>query len=136
MYEYGLGVGENQIRAALWIERAAIAGFDRAQYNMGKRYRDGQGVEINKEMSARWFLAAARQGYSKAQSLVGTRFMKGDGLEKDLVEALKWLRLAAQQGEKSAAEIADKLQADMTDEQLAQSERRIATFTPERASVY
>ena len=62
--------------------------------------------------------------------------MKGDGLEKDLVEALKWLRLAAQQGEKSAAEIADKLQADMTDEELAQSERRIATFTPERASVY
>jgi TPR repeat protein len=62
--------------------------------------------------------------------------MKGDGLEKDLVEALKWLRLAAQQGEKSAAEIADKLQVDMTDEQLAQSERRIATFTPERASVY
>jgi len=62
--------------------------------------------------------------------------MKGDGLEKDLVEALKWLRLAAQQGEKSAAEIADKLQADMTDEELAQSERRIATFTPEPASVY
>jgi len=136
MFEYGLGVSQSDIRAALWIERAAIAGFDRAQYNMGKRYRDGNGVDQDLEMAARWFLAAARQGYAKAQNHIGVRYMRGEGVPQDNVEALKWLTLAAEQGHGGATATVEELSAQMTLEERAESQARAEAFIAERANVY
>jgi TPR repeat protein len=81
-------VPKDDRQAFLWIGRASELGFDKAQYNLGKRYRDGQGVGKDLRSAARWFLAADEQGHARAQNHIGIRFARGEGVAKDPIKAL------------------------------------------------
>ena len=109
MYQYGLGVKQDDARAASLFMKSAEQGFVRAQYNLAKAYRDGAGVKRSTDESLRWFLAAAEGGYAKAQYKMATRLAKGQGTEADIVEALKWCLLAARHGNQDAREWLDDL---------------------------
>ena len=116
----------------MWISKAAEQGLDKAQYNLGKMYRDGIGVDKDVVAAARAFLAAAEQGYAKAQNHIGVRLVRGEGIAKDEVQALMWLTLAARQGHASAREnrkaLARKLGTAVRDE----AERRARDWKPRK----
>ena len=99
-----MGLASNRIKkkAVDLIRAAADQGDFRAQYNLGKIYRDAQGVEQSDTVSAQWFETAAEQGYAKAQNHLGVRYARGQGVVKDDVQALKWILLAAEQGHSEA----------------------------------
>ena len=112
------------MRGRLWIEKAALQGFDRAQYNMGKIARDGVAGAVDMKAAAGWFLQAAKQGYAKAQNHIGMRYARGDGVEKNGTEALFWLTLAARQGHWTAKVNKESLAAKLGKDVLQNAERR------------
>ena len=102
----------------------------KAQYNLGKIYRDGIGVEVNQEVSVAWFRKAALQGYAKAQEKIASRLASGVGVKSDVIEALKWSILAIRQGRTTAQKIFDDLRKNMNAKQVAEAEKRARIFRP------
>ena len=111
---------------------AAEKGFDKAQYNLGKRYRDGKGVSRNLELSAKWFLAAAEQGHVRAQNHIGVRLIRGDGIEKNPAKGLMYLILAAKNGHIRAAEHKADLSADISAKDQKTAEEMANSWKPIR----
>jgi TPR repeat protein len=84
---------------ALPLYRAAAErGAARAQYRLGKLYRDGRGTPVDKSAAARWFYRSAMQDYLAAQAALGEMLLAGDGIPKNEAVALAWLRPAAALG--------------------------------------
>jgi hypothetical protein len=80
------------------MRHAAGQGDPKAQYAMGRAYRDGVGVPADTARAASWFVRAAAQGYAPAQRNLGLRHLHGHGVNRNLAEANFWLSLAIQQG--------------------------------------
>ncbi len=107
---------------------AGKAGFDKAQYNLGKMYRDGRGVTADQPQAAKWFRIAAEQGYAKAQNKLAIIYSKGRGVEPDDVEALKWAILADRQGHGEAKENRAALTERLSAEQIAKAKELADMF--------
>jgi TPR repeat protein len=110
--------------------KAAEAGNVKAQYNLGKSYRDGVGVEKNVAEAVKWYRRAAEQGYDKAQDSLGRRYEKGDGVELDLVQSLYWTTLAAHQGLARAKQNRERLEGTMSKQQIDAAAALVANFKP------
>ncbi len=108
-------------------------GFDKAQYNLGKMYRDGRGVAADQSTAAKWFRLAAEQGYAKAQNKLAVIYYKGRGVEEDGVAALTWAILAARQGHREAKENLALLMQRSSAEEIAEAERQADMFRPTEA---
>jgi len=132
MYQYGLGVEQDDERAAQLFLAAAEQDFAKAQYNLGKAYRDGTGVEESDAQSIDWFARAARNGHPRAQNRYGTRLAKGDGVTQDEIEALKWFLLASEAGEPRAKRNRDMLMPRMSEADIAEAEARAARWKAAR----
>jgi len=130
MYMFGLGVEKDINRAAPLILAAGKAGFAKAQYNLGKMFRDGKGVPKNLETAAEWFLASAKQGHVRAQNHIGMRYARGEGIAPDPVQAMIWLTLSAQGGNPAAVENRAALAKTLSAAQIAEAERLAASWTP------
>jgi len=59
IYEKGLGVPSDFLRAAAWYRRAAEAGYARAQINLGQLYDRGLGVPHDPVEALRWYARAS-----------------------------------------------------------------------------
>jgi TPR repeat protein len=70
MYNYGIGVKQNDAEAVRWYTKASEQGLAQAQYNLGILYL------IKKDMPTafKWFTKAADQGYTYAQSALKKYF--------------------------------------------------------------
>ena len=62
-----------------------------------------------------------------AQQNLGEFYAWGRGTERDLVSAYAWLSLAAEQGRRWPARRRDEIAAQLTAEQRAEAEARLAT---------
>jgi uncharacterized protein len=90
---------QSYYQAALdWYSSAAKRGAPRAQYHLGKLYRDGLGTEASPSNAAMWFYRAAMHGYPPAEAALGDLFLHGNGVSTDYETALGWLRPAAAYG--------------------------------------
>jgi TPR repeat protein len=112
--------------------KAAMQGDRRAQYNLGKMYRDGVGFEKNIKTSVTWFRSAAGRGHVRAQSKLGRRYAAGVGVAQNDVMALKWSLLAAQHGDKAAKDTVKILKARMSKAGIDNAARQAANWTPDR----
>ena len=102
MYDNGLGVPENGVRAFAWYRLAAEQGNAMAQNNLGLMYEKGSGVPQDYVQAFVWYRRAAEQGNPMAQSNVGFMYERGVGVLKDYVQAVAWYRKAAEQGNATA----------------------------------
>ena len=93
-----------QLRTALeWLTEAADAGHVRAQYELGRIYRDGRGVEKDALLAAAWLARAAEQDSGPATYALGVLLLTGgEGLAKDVPAAVSWLRRSAEVGNQYA----------------------------------
>lgn len=94
LYNVGMLLVQDNLKAIQWYERAAENEYLPAQYNLGAMYDGGVGsVEQDESKSIRWYLKAAKQGYAKAQFNLAVTYEKKGELKK----AEEWYLKAAEQ---------------------------------------
>ena len=81
---------------------------DKAQNNLGNRYRKGQGVEQDYKQAFFWYKKASLQSNDKAQNNLGNMYRKGQGVERDMNKAVYWIKKAKKQNNHSATKNWDK----------------------------
>ena len=116
IFEKGLGVAPDLLKAERWYRQAAfLAGDPEARFRLGRMLlseigfveRDDRGVV--KEVARpgmvegeRWLTLAAMQGHGGAQFHLGRAYLVGTDLPLDLPTATTWLQAAASQGHPDA----------------------------------
>ncbi len=86
-------------RALEWTRKAAEAGWQKAQTDLGGIYLyGGKGTLPNGKEALKWFTRAAEQGSKEAEFFIGEIYNKGMAGEKDKQAALKHWRIAAEAG--------------------------------------
>ena len=76
------------------LNAAANKGYKKAQYKLGKCYKEGYGVEKDRKKATQLFMKAAQQGYAKAEYEVAKAYLKGKGTATDEKKARLWLKRA------------------------------------------
>jgi TPR repeat protein len=94
MYDQGLGIDHDPIRAMFWIGEAARAGNRGAEYMYGVYWEDGEQLPADMRRAFPWYLASAQQGFGRAQMRVGLGYYFGDGVAQNKPLGLQWLRKA------------------------------------------
>lgn len=109
MYEEGVGVKQDNVKAVKWYRRAAEQGYADAQLNLGNMYVSGRGVKEDNFEAVKWYRQAAEQGNAKAQSMLGVAYLFGEGVQVNKSLAKEWLGKACDNGEKVGCEYYGKL---------------------------
>lgn len=136
LYEAGQGVPKDLDQAVKLYRQAAEQGNADGQYTLAFMYESGRGVRQDHVEAANWFRLAAEQGMALAQYDLGQRYNLGVGVVVDRAEALKWLTLAAAHGQTDAAALRDKLKRELTREQLAEADHRVAAFAAKKPPIH
>ena len=112
------------------VRPCAEQGDARVQFILGMAYRIGDegefgidGVPQDDAEAVRWFRLAAEQGHEFVQQDLGSIHENGRGVPKDYVLAYMWSNLAAAQGNIPAGLRRDRLEEQMTPEQIAEAQR-------------
>lgn len=121
-------------QAAHWYLEAANQDHANAQFALGVMLADGRGVTQDNAKALIWIGKAARLGCSEAQRAMGLRCRRASFKEtpqvalESTLEAYKWFRLASVQGCKGSEAEFECLAISMTQEQVTEGNRRVATF--------
>jgi TPR repeat protein len=135
-FAIGQGVAQDYVLAAQCYTEAAEQGHSRAQLNLATLYEHGQGVTRDQTKARSWLTKAARLGNAEAQYRLGVQqhlSCRTGRLEPAIegrIEALKWVQLSASQGCGGALGACEFVALGMTREEVAESGRRVAAFTP------
>lgn len=84
------------------VQKEAVAGNARAQYDLSVMYYEGEGVPKDVAKTMEWLHKAAAQGFADAQNLLGVAYAHGKGVPKDAAKAVEWFLKAAAQGNANA----------------------------------
>ena len=101
----GRGVLPDDEQAELWFRRAAEAGYDFAQYALGKLLQS----ENRMGEAVSWYKKAADQGNSWAAYRLGKLYLEGKAVPKDVPKAVGYLTFSAEQGNQYAQYTLGKL---------------------------
>jgi hypothetical protein len=77
-----------------WYAKSAAQGFAKAQYQLGKCYKNGEGVAKDVKKAFDYFSRAAKQGNADAQLALGKCYLKGRGTAADKAKAKQWFQKA------------------------------------------
>jgi hypothetical protein len=99
-YEKGLGVAQDEVSAANWLEAAANKGHTGAMFTIGTRYENGISVQKDHAKAYRWYRLCADAGHAPCMGAVAALFLNGWGVPRNLEQAVQWARKgeAAQSG--------------------------------------
>lgn len=93
-YQEGLGVGADQTKAIMHLQRAASAADSNAMYVLGESYASGQGVAKSPEAALTWFERAAgahpKAAYRYAEIILANQERGGIEAKYDPVERLRF----------------------------------------------
>jgi TPR repeat protein len=89
---------EKKAQARLWLARAANAGFDTAQLDMGVWLVNGVGGKPNLEEGFKWMKVAAYRGNVVAQNKLAHLYIDALGTPQDPIEAAKWYVISRRAG--------------------------------------
>ena len=132
LYEYGVGVPRNPVKATKWLEKAGSnkdnggKGDSEAQFRLGSYYQDGMikrpiftrfatFIGIRKEPFNKfyWYKKAAQQGNPSAQYYIGIMYAGWFGgkyyVEIDFKKAKEWLERAGKNGYEGIKEVLEDL---------------------------
>jgi len=98
VFENGLGVAQNDVKAAQWHRKSADQGNVNSLYKLATFSRDGLGVAKSVEKAAKLFRKAADQEHLGGQLCLAIAYAQGCGVAQSDVEAVRWYRKAADQG--------------------------------------
>ena len=135
-YEKGIGITKNEGEALRWYQKLAEKGHTEAEFIAGHMYYAGQGTTENYAEAVKWFRRAADKGYHRAQFNLGTCYSLGQGgVPRDYVEAMKWVILSSELGDEEAVKRRNDFARlyRLTEEQVADAEKRAAQFIPSKS---
>ena len=98
IYSKGLGVGEDDSRAAGWFDIASRHGDMLAAFELAMMYEDGDGVTKDKKRAAALFQQSADAGYMPAKYNLALLYIEGIYVEPNLLKAATLLKEAADSG--------------------------------------
>lgn len=98
MYESGIGVGVDLLKAQHWYIEAGKRNYAPALCSLGTMYAEGEGVEYDPGRAFQLLQAAADQGLADAQCCLGLMYLNGEGTEPDEAMAEEYYMRAAEQG--------------------------------------
>ena len=102
LYAEGLGVPQDDRRAAEWYRLAAARGDSNAMFALAMFALNGRGGPRDRDASTRWFAAAAKLGHSLAAYDLALLYVVGQMFPQDFGRAAEFLRIAAQGGSADA----------------------------------
>ena len=102
LYATGLGVPQNDAKAAEWYKFAADRGDRNAMFALAMFSLQGRSGPRDRDASAKWFAAAAKLGHPLAAYNLALLYMEGQLFPQDFSRAAELLRIAAQAGNPEA----------------------------------
>jgi TPR repeat protein len=130
LYAAGAGVKSDLAEAVSWYRKAADQGSADAQYNLAQMLSMGIGAKRDLREAVRLYHLAAEQGDGLAQFNLARRYQEGKDVSPDVVESYFWFALASANGVEDAAQMRKGLKKEMTRQQIAEAERKVAGFRP------
>jgi TPR repeat protein len=127
-HERGTGTDRNTGEAVRLYAKAAALGQLEAQTNLGTALLSGNGVAADPGQGVLWLRRAADAGVAMAQQNLGVLYYQGKGVGKEYLESFKYLKLSALRGNDSAARLLAELRKSLSEDQIAEGERRVAGF--------
>lgn len=119
---------EKKAKARDWLMRAAKAGYDTAQVDLGIWLVNGFGGERNLDEGFRWLYGAAQRGNVVAQNKVAHLYIQALGTRPDPIEAAKWYVLSRRAGLKDPS--LEDFYLGITDEQQKKAIEAANRFRP------
>ena len=120
-YANGDGVIKDDEEAVRWYRLAAAQDNADAQATLALMYFNGIGVLKDEAEAVRWWRLAAAQDNAIAQLFLGSMYVEGRGVLKDPVLAHMWFNIAGVNGEEDARELRDRLEPDMTRDEISRA---------------
>jgi uncharacterized protein len=102
LYAGGLGVPQNDVKAADWYKLAADRGDREAMFALAMFRVQGRGGPRDRDAGAKWLAAAAKLGHPLAAYDLALLYMEGQLFPQDFTRAAELLRTAAQAGNPEA----------------------------------
>ena len=102
LFYYGICVPQNEDKAELFLEKAAIKNHSFSQELLGFFYKQRKDLKKDYIKAFIWFKKAAEQGLTKSQYELGYCYKKGLGTDVNKKQATYWFKKAAEQGNKNA----------------------------------
>lgn len=102
LYANGLGVPEDDKKAAEWYKLAAARGDANAMFALAMLRMEGRAGPRDRVESAKWLAAASKLGHPIAAYDLALLYMEGELFPQDFGRAAQLLRVAAQAGNPQA----------------------------------
>jgi len=134
----GKGTAQDYAQAAHWFRRAAEQSHVLAQLNLSVMYAEGQGVPRDQAQSRLWIERAAHLGNAAAQYRLGIIHHRASldrfpvNASESRIEAYKWLQLSDDQGYRDSDMARGLVNLQMTHQEVADANRRVADFAAGR----
>ncbi|MDY0884693.1 tetratricopeptide repeat protein [Dongia soli] len=96
MYETGPLMPPDRGHAAALYRRAALRGYDEAQYRLGHLYESNLVADLAAAIS--WYHLAAAQGHDMAIARMGVAYWSGEGVQQDEAAAVQLAQRGAAAG--------------------------------------
>ncbi|MEO5334057.1 MAG: sel1 repeat family protein [Magnetococcus sp. YQC-5] len=134
-YHESTNVPHDYKEAEKWYRKAAEQGNAAGQTGLGALYLAGKGVPRDHMEAEKWYRKAAEQGSAIAQFVLGLLYHENLAVPQDLIQAHMWANLAASHGVKGHfAELRDKIEKQMTPEQIAKAQELARNWKPVKPS--
>jgi len=130
LYENGVHVEKDAVKAVEWYKKGAQLNDSRAQYELGKSYLEGIGIAKNDSLAFQWLKKSSDKGNDKAQEILGLCYAKGQGVEADFVLAYMWFSLSASGGNEEAAARRERMAKHMTEKQVKKAQELSSEWKP------
>jgi adenylate cyclase len=122
---------EQEPEALVSLRKLAGQGRAKAQYRLGKTYRDGVDVAVDDEVAEQWFERSAKQGYAPAQRNHGLRLLTEEDADPEILsEGVFWLTLASRQGLTGFDAELDEHRQRVDREDLQEIEGKLIAWVP------
>ncbi len=102
LYAGGLGVPQNDAKAAEWYKLAADRGDREAMFALAMFRLQGRAGPRDRDAGAKWLAAAAKLGHPLAAYDLALLYIEGQVFPQDFTRAAELLRIAAQAGNPQA----------------------------------
>jgi TPR repeat protein len=122
LYDTGIGVEQDYVRALDWYRRAAEGGDATAMFNVAVMYDSGRGVPADQAAAAQWYGRAAAKRYGRAEYNLALLYEAGSGVARDQDRAVELYRSAARDGISAARLHLAQLGVRSAEEDPAQKE--------------
>src|SRR5690606_6846367 len=132
MYEKGDGVKRDPQAARRLYLNAARKGHAKAMHNLAVLYAEGINGAPDYTVAAEWFRKAASYGVADSQYNLAILYARSIGVEADLGQSYRWFALAAASGDADAAKKRDQIAARLDPAELAEEQRAVRAFVPQR----